>query len=175
MPSYRTPGGHRRFSSADIRAFLRQRHNRKPDASTSNAVDHALGLVRKELQDHSLSLSGWFRQANNIPSTRDRTRQREFGQDLLRTVVAFVEGPERRDALLDQGRATAREYGRNLAETGLSSANAARATIYFRQVVLKTVLSLDNRTNTNDLDASQFLRVSAFLDEILLAILDAYP
>jgi hypothetical protein len=78
--------------------------------------------------------------------------------------------------LLDEGRRVAREYGRALAASGLSAGNAARATIYFRGLILKTVLEAKIGSRLGDEeDARLFQRVSSFVDEILLAILDAYP
>ncbi len=175
LPSYRTPGGHRRFSSCDIRTFLQGRQQRPAVAQPNTSLDHALVRVRQELQAHPLDSTGWFHDNKPSPDTENRARQREFGQHLLRTVVAFVETPDARDQLLDEGRRTARAYGRAIAAGGLSAGNAARATIYFRQLILKSVLDgqLGARVNTEE-DARLFQRVSAFLDEILLAILDNY-
>ncbi len=175
LPSYRTPGGHRRFSLYDIRNFLQGRQQRSPSAQPNASLDHALVRVRQEMQAHPLDNTGWFHDNTPAPNAENRARQREFGQHLLRTVVAFVEHPDSRDQLLDEGRRTARAYGRAIAAGGLSAGNAARATIYFRQLILKSVLDvqLGARVNTEE-DARLFQRVSAFVDEILLAILDNY-
>jgi excisionase family DNA binding protein len=176
LPSYRTPGGHRRFTSYDLHTFLQKRQQHPAQSASPSSADHALGYVRQELQAHPLAHATWFQNINLSPNSQDRAQQREFGQDLLRTVVAFVEQPDHRDLLLDEGRRTARAYGRTLAGSGLSAGNAARATIYFRQLILKTVLDVQLGSRINDEeDARLFQRVSAFLDEILLAILDAYP
>ncbi len=174
LPSYRTPGGHRRFTAVDLQGFIR-RQKIKTDARPSQA-DNALGFVRQELQSHSLKQSAWFQNLGVAPGGPDRARQREFGQELLTCVVNFVEQPDNRTYLLDEGRATAREYGTLLSSSGLSAGNAARATIYFRGLILKTVLEAHIGSRTGDEeDARLFQRVSTFLDEILLAILDAYP
>lgn len=176
FPSYRTPGGHRRFTSYDLRSFLQKRQQHSANTASYTSTDHALGYIRQELQAHPLSQASWFQSINLASNSHDRARQREFGQSLLRTVVAFVQEPDHRDLLLDEGRRTARAYGRTLAGSGLSAGNAARATIYFRQLILKTVLDVQLGSRINDEeDARLFQRVSAFLDEILLAILDAYP
>ncbi len=88
----------------------------------------------------------------------------------------FVQSPEDQDKLLDQAQHTARAYGRTLSAGGLSAGNAARAAIYFRQLIVKTVLDahLGSRKGDEE-DARLFQRVSAFLDAILLAILDVFP
>lgn len=170
LPSYRTAGGHRRFSTADLQGFLDQQ---RKSSNTLTPTEHALRRVREELRAHPHA--DWYPPDTAQPNDPARARQREFGQRLLAPVVAFVEEPDRREALLDEGRRTAREYGRLLAASGLSASNAARATIHFRQLILKTVLEVHLGSRTGDEeDAKLFQRVSAFLDEILLALVDAY-
>jgi excisionase family DNA binding protein len=170
VPSYRTPGGHRRFSSFDLQTFI-QHQRQSPNGHTP--TDHVLKQVRDELRSHAPP--EWLR-LNAQWSEAQRAQQREFGQKLLASVVAYVEEPEQRDLHLDAGRRVAREYGRRLVAGGISAGNAARATIYFRQLILKTVLDakLGSRTGDEE-DAKLFQRVSTFLDEILLALVDVYP
>jgi excisionase family DNA binding protein len=174
LPSYRTAGGHRRFSAFGLEEFLNHQ-SQSPSDNHSSPREHALRVVRAELETHPLKHSPWFQHLGTKLSAEQRQQQREIGQHLLACVVAFVEEPEARDHFLDEGRRIAREYGRTFQANGLSAGNAARATIYFRQIILKTVLSdkLGSRTGDEE-DARLFERVSAFLDEILLALLDAY-
>jgi excisionase family DNA binding protein len=176
LPSYRTPGGHRRFSAFDLQNFLKQQQRKGQPNLTPSPAEHALGYVREELKAHPLKDSTWFQNLTVSPDTKDRLRQREFGQHLLTCVVNFAEQPDQRDYLLTEGRHIAREYGRVLSASGLSAGNAARATIYFRGLILKTVLDAKIGSRKGDEeDARLFHRVSTFLDEILLAILDTYP
>jgi len=172
LPSYRTPGGHRRFSSSDLATFLRQRKS----AGSPSPIEQTLDVVRHELQAHPPHAVLKY-EKNAVPlDAAQRQQQREIGQRLLACVVAFVETPAARETLLDEGRRVARDYGNLLAATGMSAGNAARATIYFRQLILKSVLDVHLGSRTGDEeDARLFQRVSAFLDEILLALLDAYP
>lgn len=171
LPSYRTPGGHRRFLKSDLAKFLERQ--RKSAKNSPTSTEQALNRLREDLHAHPHA--DWL-QTKSSSSEQDRVKQREFGQNLLASVVGFVEQPEQRDRLLDEGRRTAREYGRMLATSGVSAGNAARATIHFRQLILKTVLEVHLGSRTGDEeDARLFQRVSAFLDEILLAIIEAYP
>lgn len=170
--SYRTPGGHRRFSKIDLEKFLAQQ--RKSPKNKYNPTEQTLSRMREELRAHPHS--DWLEKSSIQPDARERARQREFGQRLLACVVDFVQEPNAREHLLDEGRQTAREYGRILMESGISAGSAARATIHFRQLILKTVLDVHLGSRTGDEeDARLFQRVSAFLDEILFAIVEAYP
>jgi excisionase family DNA binding protein len=170
IPSYRTPGGHRRFSRTDLQKFLDQQ---KSPASTPTLRTRALARMRQELGAYAYA--DWLQFTSQLDE-QERARQRTFGQQLLACVVTFVEEPNQREALLAEGRQIARQYGRALMASGLSAGNAARATIHFRQLILKTVLEahLGSRTGDEE-DARLFQRVSTFLDEILFAIVEAYP
>lgn len=171
LPSYRTPGGHRRFLRSDLQKFLEAQH--KPSTKPLSTTEQALSRVRAELQAHPHA--DWL-QSQSQPNDPERAKQRAFGQHLLACVVAFVEDSNQHDQLLDQGRRIAREYGCALAASGISAGNAARATIYFRKLVLKTVLEVQLGSRTSDEEGAHlFQRVSTFLDEILFAILEAYP
>lgn len=172
IPSYRTPGGHRRFSSFDLQTFVKQQS--KP--SSPSPTEYALSALREQLQADKATHANWLGRLGLRPTSEQRATQREFGQHLLACVVGFVEEPDLRESLLAEGRRTAREYGKMLAANGLTAGNAARATIHFRQLILKTVLDVHLGARAGDEeDAKLFQRLSAFLDEILLALVDAYP
>ncbi len=176
LPSYRTPGGHRRFTAFDLRTFLERQHQSHPSDSLASSSAGALECVRQELSAHAWQQPPWFAQLGLRPTAAERHQQREFGQQLLEAVVSFAQSPDEHQKLLDQTQHTARAYGRTLAAGGLSAGNAARAAIYFRQLILKTVLDAHIGSRRGDEeDARLFQRVSAFLDAILLAILDAFP
>ncbi len=169
LPSCRTAGGHRRFSATALQQFLNQKQQHE-----DSATDRALHRIHTELS--TPPHPEWLDPSGTQLTQAQRMQQRESGQQLLACVVAYAEEPDRRDHLLGDGRRIARAYGKLLATNGLSAGNAARATIHFRQLILKTVLDaqLGSRIRDEE-DAKLFQRVSAFLDEILLAILDAFP
>ncbi len=167
IPNYRTPGGHRRFFKTDLEKFLAQKR-------ATHSTEQSLAHIRAELQAHLHA--DWLKTASFQFDERERARQREFGQRLLACVVRFIEEPHAYASLHKEGCAIARDYGRMLIANGISAGDAARATIYFRQLILKAVLAVHLGSRVGDEeDAQLFQRVSAFLDEILLAILEAYP
>ncbi|MBI5877959.1 MAG: helix-turn-helix domain-containing protein [Chloroflexi bacterium] len=164
LASYRTPGGHRRFRNADLQRFLSLQHT--PDTTTPD--ERVLRRVRADLQTSS--------HQEQAASAEYGGHPREIGRQLLACVTRFAQEPELRNSLLTEGRAIAQTYGQALAEGGLSAGNAARAALRYRRIVLPAVLSetLGSRTGDEE-DAQFFQRISDFLDEILLAILDVYP
>lgn len=173
LPSYRTPGGHRRFSISDIESFI---HRLKHTGNSSRPQsENILGQVRHEMLIHPLVHESWFRHLSYEPSDQDRARQRDFGKRLLDCVITFTQEAERRDEMRECGTALARSYGKILKANGLSAGNAARATIHFRQLILKSVLEAKLGSRVGDVeDARLFQDVSAFIDSIFLAMLEEY-
>lgn len=173
LPSYRTPGGHRRFSSSDIDRFVHQLKHTQ--GASHPPTENLLGQVRHQLLTHPLVHEPWFRRLADTRSEEDRARQREFAKRLLDCVVTFVQELDRRDEMRERGTALARAYGKILKANGLSAGNAARATIHFRHMMLKSVLEAGLGARVGDVeDARLFQDVSEFIDCILLAMLDEY-
>ena len=56
LPSYRTPGGHRRFSASDLDSFLRQRKSK----ISPTPIQQAIGAVRDEMHAHPPTDATWF-------------------------------------------------------------------------------------------------------------------
>ncbi len=167
LASYRTPGGHRRFKQADLQRFLTQR--RQPGNSTPDA--RALDRVRESLHAASRSGPPWV-----SGSTDHSDQTRETGRQLLACVMRFAQDPPARESLLVEGRQIAGAYGQALCDGGLSAGNAARATLRVRRLVLQAVLAETLGARTGDEEDAQFFqRISDFLDEILLTVLNVYP
>src|SRR5512134_692739 len=74
LPSYRTPGGHRRFSQSELRHFLAQQ--RKPPSKQLAPAERALERVRSELSAES---SAAWRKALGDSASVSPNRQREIG------------------------------------------------------------------------------------------------
>src|SRR5499427_835799 len=80
--SFRTPGGHRRFSAEDVGALLTAL-SAEPPAELELLQNAALGRARRELGAGRLGAEPWYRLLD--PGTRDRFRQ--LGRELLAQLV----------------------------------------------------------------------------------------
>jgi len=112
---YRTPGGHRRFSEADVEALGAEA---KPDLSL---LMHAtVGHARIATSEGRLASESWYARFDEAA----KLRQRELGMELVQHLVAFLGGEER-----DWDRAIqelGHRYGRFAEERGLSVGDAMR-------------------------------------------------
>lgn len=168
LRSFRTPGGHRRFSAEDVEALL----SALP-AELDLLLSAALGRARREVIGGRLAGAPWYRLFD--PAARDRYRQ--LGREVLGLMArSLVPGADPGPALAG-ARQCGREQGRLAARAGLTPAEAARAHGAFRDMLVESVLQVkavqDQGRPAPDLVRS-YRQVGAFLDEVLVACLDAF-
>ncbi len=169
LPTFRTPGGHRRFARSDIDRLLHMSPVRGAGLA-SYLVDETVERTRKGLPE-VLAHASW---AQHLPE-EERTRWRAAGRQLLALVAQLVTRPEpppdQKEAALEFGR----NYGRMMARTEHSLPDAVLAFLFFRDSLLETVLQLPETTG---LDRNATLpivaRVNALLNEVLRAMMEAF-
>jgi excisionase family DNA binding protein len=167
--TFRTPGGHRRFLAADLRALLQRETPRVEDLG--QLVERRSARVLARSPGQSLKDRPWF-----VSLDADmRQRARGYGRELFGAIVRYMSEPQARktlrEHLLDHGR----RYGREIRAAGVGPADAAEAFGFFRGLVLKLVT--EPRGRGGMLDEAQIrtlLDVSGLLDEIFGAILRAW-
>ena len=167
---FRTPGGHRRFSTADLRRFLEERANTTDLVSVEVIMESALVKVRAEMERMPHGQPAW---RNNLSDVDRQTRQ-ERGRTLFALALNFVLKPGQRARLLDDGRTLGHEYGQEAARSGTSMAESGRAVQFFRTQLLSAVRDGDDRSPLDAEDVRIQRVIDQFLDEILYAVLDGY-
>lgn len=167
---FRTPGGHRRFSAADLRRFLEERAQGTDLATVEVLMESALVKVRAEMDKMPLDQAVW--RAN--VSEQDRQNRRDRGRQLFALALSFILKPGQRVRLLEDGRHLGRDYGEDAARTGISLAETGRAVQFFRTQLLNAVRDGDKRSPLDVEDVRIQRAIDQFLDEILYAVLDGY-
>src|SRR2546423_1918235 len=126
--TFRTPGGHRRFSEEDVASLGAQA---KPDLSL---LMHAtVGHARIATSGGRLATESWYSRFDEVA----KVRQRELGMQLVQMLVAFL-GDGQRDwsAEIEQLGARYAELARG---AGLSLGDAMRAFHLFEGIVRSSV------------------------------------
>ncbi len=169
--AFRTPGGHRRFQIDELRNFLNQHQSNPTTRALVIAPDQTLQQVRKQLNAEPVTQSSWYLRL----SESQRAKQRELGQRLLGLLLQFVSRRENAEHFLDEGRALAAEYGHELALAGLSAGELARAFLFFRRTIVNAAYPPEAKRGQGDAeDLHLFSRINIFMDELLIATLNAY-
>ncbi len=167
--SFRTPGGHRRFSEEDLRSLVAGRGGAGGEPYTSLG-QLALTRIRRRLQ-RGRGQAPWY---TGI-SEADRERLRPLGRRMVGLVSEYMTKGARRSQLVDEAREIGHEYGRELVRDRLSIRDALEAFTFFRKGLDDSAMELAQK---NDLSAEEAVEVwdllSNLADQVLLAIAETY-
>jgi excisionase family DNA binding protein len=167
--AFRTPGGHRRFSEADVRAILSGQAY-KPQAGPGDLGTLALSRIRRQLQRGSAHDAPWHFGAGE----QERERMRVLGRRLVTFVSDYLSGRGRRG-----GRAEAREigheYGRELAQAGLSVRQTLEAFTFFRRSLDQTTRQAAQKSGLSlEETLAHCEQIMSLADEVLLGIAESF-
>ena len=169
--SYRTPGGHRRFSENDLVALTGSGPRRANDAYGSLG-DIALARIRRNLHRGDIADQAWFRLAVD---EEGRERLRALGRRLIELVPDYLSRRGRRARAQAEAKEIGAQYGEELGGIGLSSRDAVQAFTFFRRALVDAAKQFAaQREMTADAAAEAAEQVVALADEVLLALLESF-
>jgi excisionase family DNA binding protein len=169
--SFRTPGGHRRFSEDDLRVLMTGQMPAPGEPYTAIS-SIALTRIRRRLQRGKGAQSAhWFSNLNE----EDREKMRPLGRRLVSLVSEYLSKGARRANLLDEAREIAHEYGRLLVRDGMSLRDAVEGFTFFRKTLDETAME---EAHKNELSADQAIELWELLtnlgDQVLISIAESY-
>lgn len=167
---FRTPGGHRRFSLADLRRFLDERVGRTSTPDVEHVVTAAIQHVQQEMTRLPHNQARWHYALDDQASVRRRQR----GQQLFALALSFVLKPGLRPRLLEEACKLGVEYGREASISKVSLVDVGRAVRFFRNQLVHAVRAEESPEllDADDLRIQQ--QIDLFLDEVLYAVLAGY-
>ena len=155
---FRTPGGHRRFSAADLRALM----EKTPQASERLADPHARTSPREWIATRP-----WFARLGEGAVARARHECMQ----LMEALTGYLEHEAGRPQRLAEGRRLGAGLGREVARWGLTPAQSTEVFVHFKMMVTDLLAA-------PPLGASGQIRsmrdADAFLGEVLQAMMEAY-
>ena len=165
---YRTPGGHRRFSLANLQEMVegevRQRGADEMERLT-------VARIRRQLQRARQHGDSWYASL----SEANRQKLRDLGRRLVEIVGEYLDKRTQRGALLDEALEIGGAYGRVLIDAGLPLPSAVGAYIGFRKTMDETTRQAAVRESLPVEEALQACgQVHVLGDEVLLGIAAAY-
>lgn len=159
--TFRTPGGHRRFSESDVVALGA---HTTPDLSL---LMHAtVGQARIATSRGRLSSEVWYGRFDDAA----KQRQRELGVELVQVLVEFLgdEGGDWSGRIKQLGS----RYAELAGSVGLSLGDTMRAFHLFEEIVRSSVDELGAaKVGRSDLDQN----VGWFLNEVRVAMVESFP
>ncbi len=170
VPVFLTPGGHRRYREADLRALLETSAAASFEPlSTALLASHE----RYELVARRALSSPWFQRFDE-PARR---QFRLLGTSMLNLLTTYVvaTSPTEREHALRRAKELAAEYGQMATRLGLTLAEATEAFLLFRNPVLETVHQWLGAQNPPPRQGADTLgRVNDFMDQVLVTMTVAH-
>ncbi len=169
--AFLTPGGHRRFRESELRAFLESRRAALSTKGPEPLPEHAIAQVRDQLRHMEMARHPWYRRLTDDEKNRHRTT----GAQLLGLLLQYVSRQDNPEQFLRQARQVAKEYGLNFAAAQSSVSELAQAFLFFRRMIVNAAYSPAANRAPNDEEGLRLLeRINEFMDELLIATLDAF-
>src|SRR5918992_771354 len=175
VPVFRTPGGHRRYAEADLRALVGDgpRLQERPRVSRQTLTDRSLSGY----EDDYLRVARerpWFR----AYGAATQEEHRRLGRRLVDLAMRYASAPAAagdRTSLLDEARQIGEHYGYNGAALGLTASETVEAFMYFRHPVIGAVIGLIEEQGLAVKRAIRlYAEINQFLDQVLVSTVQAH-
>jgi excisionase family DNA binding protein len=169
VPTFRTPGGHRRFRERDLIA-LAASSQENPALQTLRVLAHAaLGRTRFEVADGWLARKDWYR---NFPVAA-RDEHRELGRQVILALTELVSSSQEPDAMNARAEQLGRAYGELNRKYGTALSDALNAFLFFRDAFNESLTELAKTSPAVDV-LPLMRRTTLFVDTMLLAMVQTF-
>lgn len=169
LPVHRTQGGHRRFKRSEVELWLQAQRAEGPEDGHL-IVQNALKQTRLQVSEGRLASESWYQKLDE----EAREQYRRSGRTMLQGLTGCLANED------DFGEAEARSLGFEYASRGwrygLTAAEATLAFIFFRNVLVDSMLSVFESASVQSTSAwSDMLRkINSFTDQIQITLLETY-
>lgn len=171
LPVHRTQGGHRRFRRGEVELWMQsQREEGDNESQRRLVIQNALKRTRMRISEGLLESEGWYQKLDESAREQYRRSGRSLLQGLLGYLASDGEGASA------EARALGYEYASRGWRHGLSNSEAIRAFMFFRNLLMDSMLSVYEAAAVSSPHAwsDMFRRLGAFTDEIQLTLLETY-
>lgn len=168
LPSHRTPGGHRRFSEADL-AVLLVTPGAVSDVGQALA-GKALTRIRRRMETPSRPSATW----TALFSDAERSAMREHGRRLVDLAGEYLQHPRRRPRIAREALQIGASYGRAMDGHHLPLSQALDTFVFFRNLVEDSAGSV-SRSGVSPAQQQELYRhLAGLLDQVMRGIVQAY-
>jgi excisionase family DNA binding protein len=169
LPVHRTQGGHRRYKRDEVLLWAqtaRETHIVHPEDMMQSAVRN----VRMQITEGRLEAENWYQKLDNDARAQYRQSARSLFQGLMNYLASTNE-----DAA-SEAFAVGYEYASRARRYSLSYVDATRAFMFFRSVLIESVMKVYSEANIPSGKAWEEMlgKMHTYTDQILISLLDTY-
>ena len=163
---HRTSGGHRRYARSEVDLWMKT-SRQKLTVEPAIAMQSAIGKMRVQIAEGRLEAEPWYQKLDQ----NARELYRPSGLHLVQGLVKFLSG-DAQDAA-SEAYALGYEYASRARRFGLSSVDATRAFLFFRNTLFESLVNAyeDAHVPPGMAWGKMIKRVHTFTDQILVDLL----
>ena len=132
-----TPGGHRRYSRAELKKFTASSQKVLGVKDLVVELEDTVHLHREIARTH-LNTTSWY----NKISQESQEHLAELGRRFLNLIIRYITKPSKREETLKLARALGHSYGKTLAKLGLPLTDSVEAFILHRNLIMNATTHL---------------------------------
>jgi excisionase family DNA binding protein len=169
LPVHRTSGGHRRYQRSEIELWIAAQRG-QPSDEAFLVVQNAMRSARFQINEGAFDRQPWYQKLDD----EARDQYRVSGRGLMQGLVnAMSAGPAQMEAGAE---ALGYEYASRGRRYGLSSVEAVTAFLFFRNLLIESMLSVYESAAVQSPHAwsDMFRKINEFTNIILITLLETY-
>ena len=170
IKAFITPGGHRRYSKAELKRFI------GPQPKMLGIKDLAIELEEstqqhREIARASLKNTTWYNKLNE----ESQAHLADLGRRLLNQIIKYITEPAKRKETIQLVRDVGRDHGETLARLGLPLTDSVEAFLLHRDPVINAATHLMRKREAFTGRIVEAIPMAAHvLDEALVALVAAH-
>lgn len=169
IKAFITPGGHRRYSRADLRRF-----------AGLQARVHSVKDLTAEME-HAAAVQGEIARTAFPAILQDKLNEEErhrlatYGREMLNIIIRYIREPGQREETIKDGQEVGRNFGIELMRLEVPLTDALETFLLHRTPFVNAVTNLlKQREMLNDKAVAAVPMVNRVMDEALLALVEVY-
>jgi excisionase family DNA binding protein len=169
LPVHRTKGGHRRYKRSEV-VLWSQTAREVRQVEPKDMVQSAVRNVRVQISEGRLEAEEWYQKLDEEARTQYRRSARSLFQGLMNYLAS------NKEEAATEAFAIGYEYASRARRYNLSYVEAARAFLFFRNVLIESVVDVyrDAKVPSGQAWEDMLHRIHAFTDEILISLLRTF-
>jgi excisionase family DNA binding protein len=169
LPVHRTQGGHRRYKRDEV-VLWAQTAREVRTVQPEDMMQSAIRNVRMQVTEGKLEAESWYQKLDNEARMQYRQSSRSLFQGLMNYLASTNE------EAASEAFAVGYEYASRARRYNLSYVDAARAFMFFRNVLIQSVMKVYSEANIPSGKAWEEMlgKMHTFTDQILISLLQTY-
>lgn len=169
LPVHRTKGGHRRYKRDEVMLWA-QTSREVRSVQPEDMMQSAVRNVRLQITEGKLEAEPWYQKLDD----KARMQYRQSAHSLFQGLMNYLASTHEDAAT--EAFAIGYEYASRARRYSLSYVDATRAFLFFRNVLLESVMKVYSEANIPSGKAWEEMlgKMQTFTDQILISLLDTF-